>query len=158
MLIVIHSGQTGVERGAHLAAVRYGITVAGFMPLDRRDEFGLIPEHVAAHLTPSLERGPRQAVRANFGIASAVLVLVPNAEQPERSAGVSWMLPAVRSVRIPFRIVDPSASLAEVVNWAKRIPETAGSVRIQVAGPRETRWDAGESLAKRVVGALALEE
>jgi len=38
VLIVIHSGQTGVERGAHRAAVAAGIQLAGFSPLDRSSD------------------------------------------------------------------------------------------------------------------------
>ena len=89
MLVIIHSGQTGVERGAHRAAVSHGLAIAGFMPLDKRDELGPIPADVADMLTPCFDRGPRQAVRANITLASGVLLLVPEAAQPTKFTAVA---------------------------------------------------------------------
>ena len=83
MLVIIHSGQTGVERGAHRAAVTLGLDIAGFMPLDKRDELGPVPRDVAEFLTPCFDRGPRPAVRANVALASGALIVVPDAETAE---------------------------------------------------------------------------
>ena len=84
MLVIVHSGQTGVERGAHRAAVSAGLAIAGFMPLDKRDELGPIPNDVVQLLTSCFDRGPRPAVRANIALASGVLLVVPEASTPEK--------------------------------------------------------------------------
>src|SRR5215213_5822285 len=97
MLVIIHSGQTGVERGAHRAAVTAGLSIAGFMPLDRRDELGPIPADVAEVLTPCFDRGPRPAVRANIALASGVLLVVPNAAMPEKFTAMTAVLQGIRA-------------------------------------------------------------
>ena len=156
MLTIIHSGQTGVERGAHRAAVLARLAIAGFMPLDRRDELGVLPSDVAEVLTPCFDRGPRPAVRANMAIASGALLVVPDAARAEKFTAMSAVVHAARSAHIPLLVCDPATNLDDVVRWAVQLPETCGSTRPVVTGPRGTRWPAGESVARRIVSAIAL--
>lgn len=158
MLVIIHSGQTGVERGAHRAAVSHGISIAGFMPLDKRDELGPVPPEIADVLTPCFDRGPRQAVKANIALASGVLLLVPDAAHPTKFTAVAAVMQALRSARTASMICDPQTNLDDIVQWVRRLPETSGSVRVFITGLRATRWAEGEALARRVVGAVALAE
>ena len=154
--MVIHSGQTGVERGAHRAAVAHGIQIAGFMPLDRRDELGPVPPDVAKNLTPCFDRGPRPAIRANVALASGVLLVVPDRKQPGKFTAMQAVLNAVRAARTQALACDLTSDLDEVVKWARSLPETSGSVRLMVTGPRGTRWQEGESVALRFISAIAL--
>lgn len=156
MLIIIHSGQTGVERGAHRAAVAAGISIAGFMPLDKRDELGPVPPDVADLLTPCFDRGPRPAVRANVALASGALLVVPDAARAEKFTAMAAVLQAVRSARAPLLTCDPQTNLDDVVWWVKQLPETSGSTRVLVTGPRATRWPEGENVAKRIVSAIGM--
>ena len=156
MLIVIHSGQTGVERGAHRAAVSHGIQLAGFMPLDRRDELGPIPADVCKHLTPCFDRGPRPAIRANVALASGVLLVVPDRSRAGKFTAMQAVINAVRAAHAPSLVADPSSDLEDVARWARGLPETSGSVRLMVTGPRSTRWLEGESCALRMISAIAL--
>jgi hypothetical protein len=156
MLVIIHSGQTGVERGAHRAAVTAGLSVAGFMPLDRRDELGQIPTDVIQLLTPCFDRGPRPAVRANIALASGVLLVVPDANTPEKFTAMSVVLQGIRSARVPLFVADTRTNLDDVQRWAARLPETSGSTRVMVTGPRGTRWPEGETVARRLVSAIAI--
>lgn len=156
MVVILHSGQTGVERGAQRAAAAVGFSVAGFMPLDCRDELGPIPADVASQLTPCFDRGPRPAVRANVALASGVLLVVPNAQQPEKFTAMPHVIQAARSARVPLLVCDPTTNVDDVASWAKQLPETSGSVRILMTGPRETRWPEGEKLARRLVLGLGV--
>jgi len=156
MLVILHSGQTGVERGAHSAAIASGLSIAGFMPLDKRDEIGPVPPDVAEHLTPCFDRGPRPAVKANVGIASGILLLVPDAERAESFTAMAAVVQAARSARVPLLTADSSTNVAAVSDWTKQLRETSGSTRILVTGPRATRWREGESIARRMVSALAM--
>lgn len=156
MLIIIHSGQTGVERGAHRAAMAAGISIAGFMPLDKRDELGPVPPDVADLLTPCFDRGPRPAVRANVTLASGALLVVPDAARAEKFTAMAAVLQAVRSARAPLLTCDPQTNLDDVVWWVKQLPETSGSTRVLVTGPRATRWPEGENVAKRIVSAIGM--
>ena len=156
MLVVIHSGQTGVERGAHKAAVATGFQLAGFIPLDARDENGPIPEDVAQHLTPCFDRGPRPAVRANVQLASGVLLVVPDAKQFATYTAMAATLTAVRRSNLPYLICDPTTASEQVSSFVFHLPETSGSVRLMVTGPRATRWHKGESLGFRLVAGLGM--
>ena len=156
MLVIIHSGQTGVERGAHRAAVAAGLSIAGFMPLDKRDELGPIPPDIAEVLTPCFDRGPRPAVRANITLASGVLLVVPEASTPEKFTAMNAVLQGIRSARAPSLMCDGKTNLDDVGRWARSLPETSGSTRIMVTGPRGTRWPDGETIARRLVSAIGL--
>ncbi len=156
MLVVLHSGQTGVERGAHRAAIATGIEVAGFMPVDRRDELGAIPVDIARYLTPCFDRGPRPAVRANVALASGVVLVVPDRRHLDKVTAMNAVLGAVRRANAPWLACDPSTDPDAVVRFARALPETSGSVRLLVTGPRGTRWIEGESVAHRIVSNLAI--
>ena len=156
MLVIVHSGQTGVERGAHRAAVSGGIAIAGFMPVDCRDELGPVPEDVATQLTPCFERGPRAAVRANVALASGVLLVVPDRRHVDKFTAMRAVMTCVRGAKAASFIADPTTDVIEVATWARALPETSGSVRVLVTGPRGTRWLDGEGVARRLVTAIAL--
>jgi len=126
------------------------------MPLDRRDELGPVPPHVAEHLTPCFDRGPRPAVRANIAIASGVVLVVPVATTPEKFTAIPAVLQAVRQARVPVLICDRSTNLDDVSWFVKNLEETSGSTRVLVTGPRGTRWPEGEAVARRIVVAIAM--
>jgi len=156
VLVIVHSGQTGVERGAHRAAVSGGISIAGFLPVDCRDELGPVPEDVAVHLTPCFERGPRAAVRANVALASGVLLVVPDRRHVDKFTAMRAVMTCVRGAKAASFVADPTTDVVEVASWARGLPETSGSVRVLVTGPRGTRWLEGEAVARRLVTAIAL--
>jgi hypothetical protein len=153
-LFILHSGQTGVERGADEGARAAGLPVAGFMPPDCRDELGRIPNHIALDLTTHHEKGFRPAVMGNLEIASAAILVVPDAQTPAVFTATSWLLNRIRAKRCPMLVCDPRTSLADAASWAKRIPESCGSVRLLVTGLRATRWDAGHRTTRRIVIAI----
>lgn len=156
MLIVLHSGQTGVERGAHTAAVAAGFGVAGFMTLEQRDELGPLPEDIARCLTPCFERGPRRAVHANVKLASGVLLVVPASKDLHRTAGMSALQQTIRAAEVPWLVADPASDASDVARWVLQLPVTSGSRRLLVTGPRATRWPDGEKVARRLVAAIAM--
>ena len=156
MLVIVHSGQTGVERGAHRAAANSGVAIAGFMPVDGRDELGPVPQDIAEHLTTCFERGPRAAVRANVALASGVLLVVPDRRHVDKFTAMRAVMTAVRGAKSSSFIADTTTDVHEVATWARTLPETSGSVRILVTGPRGTRWLDGEGVARRLVTAIAL--
>lgn len=128
------------------------------MPIDRRDELGPIPPDVADQLTTCFDRGPRPAVRANIALASGVLVVVPVAATPEKFTAMSAVLQGIRSARVPSLICDAQTNLDDVGRWARNLPETSGSTRVMVTGPRGTRWAEGEAVARRLVAAIAMSQ
>jgi hypothetical protein len=156
VLVIVHSGQTGVERGAHRAATSGRISIAGFMPIDGRDELGPLPPEIATHLTPCFERGPRAAVRANVALASGVLLVVPDRRHVDKFTAMRAIMTAVRAAGVTSFVADPTTDVLEVAGWTRALPETSGSIRVLVTGPRGTRWLDGEGVARRLVTAMAL--
>ena len=152
---ILHSGQTGVERGAHLAARAAGIAIAGFMPRDARDELGALPHDIQQVLTSHAERARRASIASNVDICTAALIVVPDARAPTTTAPMSFVLQQIRPRRLPLRICDAHTSVADVASWAAQIPNTCGSKRLLVTGPRSTRWPDGEVVARRLVMAIA---
>ncbi|HSX21410.1 MAG TPA: putative molybdenum carrier protein, partial [Gaiellaceae bacterium] len=65
MITIVHGGQTGVDRGAHEAAIDNGWRVAGYMPRDGRDELGPIPPDVARFLVAHEKAGYGARTEAN---------------------------------------------------------------------------------------------
>lgn len=158
MLIVLHSGQTGVERGAHRAAIGSGIEIAGFMSVDRRDELGAIPVDIARFLTPCFDRGPRPAVRANVALASGVVIVVPDRRNVDKVTAMNAVLGAVRRAGVPWIACDVASDADVIPRFAGGLQATSGSVRLLVTGPRGTRWIEGESVAHRLVSSVALHD
>lgn len=126
------------------------------MPVDKRDELGLIPDDVASCLTPCFDKGPRPAVRANVAIASGIVLVVPDAEDPSKFTAMSAVLTAARGAKLPYLVVDPMTNADVVARWVQTIPTSSGSRRILITGPRGTRWHTGEQVARRLVASISL--
>jgi hypothetical protein len=152
---ILHSGQTGVERGAHHGAVASGIPVRGFMRPERRDELGPLPDDVARVLEPCADGGQRAAVLATLALATAVVVVVPDIRIALRKRTATWVLRSARARRLPYWLCDSATSVTDVATWYGQLA-AADAHHILVTGPRATRWRDGESVARRLVKALAL--
>jgi hypothetical protein len=156
MFVIVHSGQTGVERGAHDGAVSAGFKVMGFMASNRRDELGLVPPRIAAHLAPSVEAGPRSAVKANLAIADAVMLVVPDADVAEQFPAIDWIVKGARSLRLPMLICDAHTNIQRILGWSSIVRGDRADLRLLVTGPRATRWPVGEGVARRLVRSLGV--
>lgn len=156
MFTIVHAGQTGVERGAHHAALTSGLFVSGFMPHDGRDELGPVPPEVSAHLSRFKDRGTRAAVGVNLAISAGALFVVPDADTARAFPAMGWVLVRARALKLPYLIVDPESMPHTVASWAQRLPPFEGVRRLCVTGPRATRWQHGAAIAKRLVSALAI--
>jgi len=155
LVTILHSGQTGVERGAHIGALASGLPVRGFMRAERRDELGHLPEDVASVLVPCEGGGQRAAVLATLALATAVVLVVPDIRIAIRKRTATWVLRGARAKRLPYWLCDSATSVTDVATWYGQLA-AAEAHRILVTGPRATRWRDGESVARRLVKALAL--
>lgn len=162
MITIVHGGQTGVDRGAHVAAIDNGWLVAGFMPRGARDEFGKIPADVARSLREHESQNYAARTEANVADAHALLVIVPDAEDPRCTPGTKKTLEIAAARRLPRLIVDPrsNAAATDVVRWIRmlsrggaqltldrrgefgirELPSVDENLRLLVAGPRESKW------------------
>lgn len=147
---IIHGGQTGVDRGAHMAAMSLGLKPTGYRPAGGQDEKGMIPADVADHLIP-LEYGDYTArTRANVNLTrqnrGALLIVVPNRLRWADTPGTRYTV-EYADAKVPCLVVTDDEQDAEAVrNWLARLPYTPH--HLMVAGPRESKW-AGATIDTR---------
>jgi hypothetical protein len=147
MITIVHGGQSGVDRGAHDAAIELGWTIAGCMSHDGRDEFGKIPEDVAKFLRPHERPGYAARTDINVRSSDAILIVARDARDPRATPGTALTIDLAAKQRRCLKIADPRSG-REIAAWIWRdvlgqgeLPLIeARSVRLMVAGPRESRW------------------
>lgn len=154
MIIVVHGGQTGVDRGAHEGAIANGWLLSGYMPRDRRDELGLIPADVAQFLVPHASSNYAARTEANVQMATAALIVVRDARDPRSTPGTAKTIALADRRRLLCTIADPSTDAAQIARWIWSDLLTIGvpllpldglgfepaPLRLVVAGPRESKW------------------
>lgn len=155
-LVITHTGQSGVERGADRAARTVGFEVEGFCTFEQRDELGALPPEIVGDLTPCPQRGARSALRATLEQANVLVIAVPDASRANTNAGVEALRRNARLAGVPHWVVDPIADLDEVATKLRRMELATEPMRVMITGPRLTRWREGERLGWRVVAQLSL--
>jgi hypothetical protein len=153
---IIHGGQTGVDRGAWAAAQALGlkglvIKAGGIMPKDFTDEKGIIPESVRSHMRPCEYPSLGMRTKENVLLASALLVVVPDRLNPERTPGTALTLKYAASRPGLQVMVASRGDHDAVAHWLLHLPPSVAkqsSARtgfyLMVAGPRESKWPDGE--------------
>lgn len=174
MITIVHGGQSGVDRGAHEAAIDNGWCVVGYMPRDGRDELGKIPEAVARCLTPHDKTNYAARTEANVQMANAALIIVHDADDPRVTPGTTKTIELATARKLRRLIVDPSHAAEHLACWiwrdlmmmTKTLMLPFGGAALEaiptlllVAGPRESKWPGAcvetAGLLRRVGLALA---
>jgi hypothetical protein len=153
-LVLVNSGQTGVERGAYRGARTAGVPVVGYSMRGARDELSRLPEDLANALEPTEHAGVRIAAMRNLGIANALVIAVPRADEAREFPGIAVLQRAARTRSIPCEVVDAQNEDELGGRLAAALPGPVPPV-VYVTGPRETRWSDGAQLGRRVVMRLA---
>lgn len=150
--MIVHSGQTGVERGAHQGAVASGLEVTGVCTSTIRDELGPLPPDVATRLRPCSSRGFRPALAASLELATHVLLIVRDADAASPAPAMGWVLTQIRRLRLDYIHCDHQTHPSDVTAWLAQAGE--GRHHVLVTGPRATRWPNGEYIARRLIQGL----
>lgn len=153
---ILHTGQTGVERGAYRAARSVGFEVAGFCTAHGTDEFGHLSSDIRTGLTTSERSGARAAVYATLERANAVVIAVPNRSAPSSYTGIEALRKQVRKLGTFEMIVDSSVDLFELAGKLREVELRDGRLDLLVTGPRQTRWSSGERIGWHIVSTLAM--
>jgi Circularly permutated YpsA SLOG family len=154
VITIVHGGQTGVDRGAHEAAIANGWPVAGYMPRDGRDERGKIPEEVARFLVAHEKTSYAARTAANVHTASAALFVVRDNADPRATPGTARTIALAMGRRLRLLIVTPHDDSATISRWiwnglcrqkTLSLPFVTGQLeptplRLLIAGPRESKW------------------
>jgi hypothetical protein len=156
VITIVHGGQTGVDRGAHDAALDNAWRVTGYMPRDGRDELGQIPQTVARFLMPHDKPGLGARTEANVRAAAAALIVVRKADDPRVTPGTAQTVDLVTLRHLPQMVVDPTTDPTKIARWiwssllahhtlmlplgALPREQQQEPPRLLVAGPRESKW------------------
>lgn len=170
MITLVHGGQTGVDRGAHEAAIDSGWSVSGYMPRDRRDEIGTIPDEVARFLTAHEKTSYAARTAANVRAATAALLVVREAGDPRETPGTAMTLEMAEERRLRWLVVDPSGDPATIARWiwtnmlvtrTQQLlllgsPQDPTPARLLVAGPRESKWPGARAQTRALLCRVAV--
>jgi hypothetical protein len=174
VITIVHGGQTGVDRGAHEAAIDNGWSLAGYMPRDQRDELGQIPPDVARFLVAIDKTSYAARTEANVRAATAALFIVRDVNAPRVTPGTAKTIDLAADRKLRRKIVDPKTDARMIARWIwndlllmstmllpfdEKILDPVPT-RLIVAGPRESKWHGAKvetaALLRRV--GLALTE
>jgi hypothetical protein len=148
-LRIISGGQTGVDRAALDAALRYGINCGGWCPAGRLDEFGKIPDHYPIQ---ELQGGGfAERTLQNVKDSDGTVVIYPQ----QLRGGTEQTVRFCVELKQPYQLID--ASTVSTEDAAKLIADFVRKNKIDilnVAGPRQSEWPKGYDHAFRVVEAF----
>jgi hypothetical protein len=131
---IIAGGQTGVDRAALDAALKFNIPIGGWCPHGRKAEDGIIPQHYPLKETESGYYEER--TRFNVRDSDGTLILV--FEMPIHTMnGTQLTIEEAKKIGKPFFIVNLSKPplLESLQHWMK---ENRIEV-LNIAGPRESQ-------------------
>ena len=150
---VVSGGQDGVDVGSLRWASALGLPAGGWAPRGMRSESGRVAPDVAALLREHASGDYAARTRANVGAADAVLlVAAPGTAGP----GSRLTIELAAERRRPHLVLAPGPGSAHwdalvLVSWLASLPSYPDTV-LTVAGPRASRWSAGEREVVRVLG------
>ena len=133
-LTIFSGGQAGVDRGALDAAIELGNPCGGWCPKGRAAEDGPIPQRYPLSETHG---GYAERTRQNIEHSDGTLIL----HRGPLSEGTLLTLEICRELDKPFCLVDADqSSPATAAVVAREFIEAHDIERLNVAGPRESRW------------------
>ncbi|MCL2818387.1 MAG: putative molybdenum carrier protein [Actinomycetia bacterium] len=128
-------GQTGVDRGAHDAALHAGVPIVGWCPKcglaeDLPDAPGLLAQYPQLVETPS--DGYEQRTLWNVRDSHATLIIIPAADW--ESLGTTMTIVEAQHLERPLYIATPD-NYKGVKRWLEGL---GYEITLNVAGPRES--------------------
>ncbi|MCC6144396.1 MAG: putative molybdenum carrier protein [Candidatus Hydrogenedentes bacterium] len=147
---VVSGGQTGVDRAALDAAMRYDLPVGGWCPKGRLAEDGPISPAYPLEETPTAVYQERTLW--NVRDSDGTLILTSG----EPVGGTALTIAFARQEHKPHLVIDLAKDprIAPVQNWLR-----AHNIRVlNVAGPRESTVPGIYAMARQFLEALILAE
>jgi hypothetical protein len=133
-LTIVSGGQSGVDRGALDAALELGNPCGGWCPKGRAAEDGPIP---LRYPLQQVEGGYAQRTGRNVAESDGTLILYRGA----LTEGTQLTFDLCQELGKPVCLVDADrSSAATAAISAHQFIEEHGIEKLNVAGPRESRW------------------
>ena len=143
---IVSGGQTGVDRAALDAALRYGIESGGWCPTGRLDELGRIPDR---YPIKEVENGGfTERTLQNVKDSDGTVIIYPG----KLSGGTEQTLHFCDEQLRPHELID--ASKVSTEKAAQLIADFVRENKIDalnVAGPRASEWPEGYDYASRAL-------
>ena len=147
-LTIVSGGQAGVDRGALDAAIELGNPCGGWCPRGRAAEDGPIPQR---YPLSQADGGYVERTWRNIQESDGTLILHRGA----LGEGTALTLEICRDLGKPVCLVDAaSSSPASAAVVARGFVEAHDIERLNVAGPRESRWTHAHDYAFDAVRSL----
>ncbi len=149
---IISGGQTGVDRGSLIAALKLEFSIGGWCPPNREAEDGLIPIHFPLNETPE-ERSKNapnipRSLRTEWNVRDADATLILTTNEIE-DLGTDWTKECCIKMNKPFIICNPfdSNSKETIDEWLSQIrPKT-----LNLAGPSEKTLPGIQEVTKTLI-------
>jgi predicted Rossmann-fold nucleotide-binding protein len=150
LLRIVTGGQAGVDRGALDAALELGNPCGGWCPKGRAAEDGPIPPRYPLQ---QIQGGYAQRTRRNVEESDGTLILY----RGELTEGTQLTLEVCHELGKPVCLVDADkSSPATAAIVASEFIEKHDIEKLNVAGPRESRWTHAHEYAFDAVHELIL--
>ena len=154
---VVSGGQTGVDQSALRAAVKGGLTIAGWCPPGMSSEAGLIPVEFPLTETPKerSELAPEipRSLRTEWNVrdSDATIILQPSATNP-KDLGTAFTLTSALHYQRPLLICNPNdpKSVKQIKDWIKKL----GIKTLNIAGPSEGKAPGISDITDKLLSAV----
>lgn len=150
---IISGGQTGVDRGALDAAIKANITraendkiaIGGYCTKGGRceDNADIIKQY---GLTELFSSDYRDRTIQNILKSDATLIITPT--EVSSNGGTALTIRTVIREKKPYFIMTEPGQLQDLNKWLDTLGE---NIILNVAGPRQSKWDGAYELARSIV-------
>lgn len=144
-VFIISGGQTGVDRAALDAAMRYNVGCGGYCPRDFWAEDGKISNHYP--LTALDDEDPNVRTAANVDLADGVCVISPGEPEGGTALASSYARETGKPV---LKLGEDHRSTEDEIKRLDHWFNALSGNKINVAGPRLSEWPQGYQVTRRI--------